>query len=202
MRAALDLLGGRPGGARPGDGRRKRRAAARRPMRAGAGGPAARGDRRHAQPAGGARARREAQAGDAATTAGGAGARRSARSGRRYVVVTGGHAEGAEAVDLFCDGERAVDDSRARGIPAASAHGSGCTHSAALAAHLALGLRPARGGAWRPSGSPRRPFATGCSDIGAGPGPVDALGIGRRRPDARSRALHRPAVGRRDRPLA
>ena len=52
--------------------------------------------------------------------------------------------------------------------------GAGCTPRARP--------RPARGGAWRRSASPRRRCATGSRDIGAGPGPVDALGIAARRP--------------------
>ena len=99
--------------------------------------------------------------------------------GVRYVVVTGGHIEGADVVDLFWDGEHVVDIPGPR-YPGESAHGSGCTHSAALAAHLALGLDPleAAVAAKRVASEAVRDALT---DIGAGPGPVDALGIAARR---------------------
>ena len=55
------------------------------------------------------------------------------------VVVTGGHRE--EASDVFYDGDRLVEIHGER-HPGEAAHGSGCTHSSALAAHLALGYEP------------------------------------------------------------
>ena len=64
---------------------------------------------------------------------------RSTRSGPRAVVVTGGHR--AAGGDLFFDGERLVEIPGER-HPDGAAHGSGCTHSSVLAAHLALGLDP------------------------------------------------------------
>ena len=86
---------------------------------------------------------------------------------------------GAEVVDLFWDGEHAVDIPGPR-YAGGSAHGSGCTHSSALAAHLALGLDPleAAVAAKRVASEAVRDALT---DIGAGPGPVDALGIAARR---------------------
>ena len=78
--------------------------------------------------------------------------------GPASVVLTGGHRE--EATDLFFDGERLVEIPGER-YEDGAAHGSGCTHSSALAAHLALGLDPldaARAGeADRLGGRPRRP---------------------------------------------
>ena len=56
--------------------------------------------------------------------------------GPAAVVVTGGHRE--EATDVFFDGER-VERLTGERHPGGAAHGSGCTHSSALAAHLALG---------------------------------------------------------------
>jgi hydroxymethylpyrimidine/phosphomethylpyrimidine kinase len=102
------------------------------------------------------------------------------RLGPRYVVITGGHANGAEAIDLFWDGEHSVEIPGPR-YPGASTHGSGCTHSSALAAHLALGLDPleAAVAAKRIASEAVRDALT---DIGAGAGPVDALGIAARRP--------------------
>ena len=89
------------------------------------------------------------------------------------VVVTGGHRE--EAVDVFYDGERfeLIPGER---HPDGAAHGSGCTHSSALAAHLALGhdLLEAARAAKRIAGEAIR---DGLRDIGQGVGPVDALGV-------------------------
>ena len=77
--------------------------------------------------------------------------------GPRAVVVTGGHRE--EATDVFFDGEQLHLIPGERHADGA-AHGSGCTHSSALAAHLALGdspleaARAARGSPVTPSGRP------------------------------------------------
>ena len=87
--------------------------------------------------------------------------------GPAAVVVTGGHRD--EATDVFFDGERAARDPR-RAAPDGAAHGSGCTHSSALAAHLALGFTPARGrrAARRIAGDAVR---DGMRGLGAGAGP-------------------------------
>ena len=56
-----------------------------------------------------------------------------------------------------------------------AAHGSGCTHSSALAAHLALGFEPldaARAAKQIASEAVR----DGLRSVGAGPGPVDVFG--------------------------
>jgi hydroxymethylpyrimidine/phosphomethylpyrimidine kinase len=102
--------------------------------------------------------------------------------GPRFVVITGGHGEGPDAVDFFWDGEHAIEIPGPR-FPGASAHGSGCTHSSALAAHLALGMEPleAAVAAKRLASEAVRDALT---DIGAGAGPVDVLGIAARRPIA------------------
>ena len=65
-----------------------------------------------------------------------------------------------------------------------SAHGSGCTHSSALAAHLALGLEPleAARAAKRIASEAVR---DGLESVGRGAGPVDVFGLERR---ARGRA--------------
>jgi hydroxymethylpyrimidine/phosphomethylpyrimidine kinase len=104
-------------------------------------------------------------------------ARAVASLGPRYVVVTGGHVDGDEAVDLFFDGDEAIPISGPR-YPAGAAHGSGCTHSSALAAHLALGLGPleAARAAKRVASEAVR---DGLREIGHGAGPVDVLGIRR-----------------------
>ena len=67
-----------------------------------------------------------------------------------------------------------------------AAHGSGCTHSSSLAAHLALGFTPleAAKAARRIAGEAVR---DGHREIGRGAGPVNALGVAVRRRDARAR---------------
>jgi hydroxymethylpyrimidine/phosphomethylpyrimidine kinase len=94
--------------------------------------------------------------------------------GPSAVVVTGGHRE--QAIDVFFDGERLVELPGER-YPGGSAHGSGCTHSSALAAHLARGLDPleAAKAAKRIAAEAVR---DGLRDLGTGPGPVDVLGLG------------------------
>jgi hydroxymethylpyrimidine/phosphomethylpyrimidine kinase len=99
--------------------------------------------------------------------------------GPRAVVVTGGHRE--QAVDLFYDGDRLVEIPGER-HPDGAAHGSGCTHSSALAAHLALGLEPveAARAAKRIASEAVR---DGLRGVGQGPGPVDVFGLEARDPD-------------------
>ena len=95
--------------------------------------------------------------------------------GPRAVVLTGGHRE--EAVDLFFDGDRLVEIPGER-FESGAAHGSGCTHSSALAAHLALGLDPldaARAAKAIASEAVR----DGLTTVGHGPGPVDVFGLER-----------------------
>ncbi|HEX8102674.1 MAG TPA: bifunctional hydroxymethylpyrimidine kinase/phosphomethylpyrimidine kinase [Solirubrobacteraceae bacterium] len=96
--------------------------------------------------------------------------------GPQNVVVTGGHREAI--VDTFFDGETLTRIPGER-HPDGAAHGSGCTHASALAAHLALGFTPLE------AARAARAIAAdavrdGLRDIGAGAGPVDALGIARR----------------------
>jgi hydroxymethylpyrimidine/phosphomethylpyrimidine kinase len=99
--------------------------------------------------------------------------------GPRAVVVTGGHGE--RAVDLFLDRtrEEPVEIAGER-HPDGAAHGSGCTHSSALAARLALGDDPldAARAARAIAGAA---IAAGLRDVGAGAGPVDAIGLARMR---------------------
>jgi hydroxymethylpyrimidine/phosphomethylpyrimidine kinase len=100
-------------------------------------------------------------------------ARRLHGLGPAAVVVTGGHRD--EATDLFFDGERFERIPGAR-YPDGAAHGSGCTHSSALAAHLALGYSPleAARAARRIAGEAVR---DGIRGLGAGPGPVDVFAL-------------------------
>jgi hydroxymethylpyrimidine/phosphomethylpyrimidine kinase len=93
--------------------------------------------------------------------------------GPKAVVVTGGHSEGL--VDLFFDGDRLVEISGER-HPGGAAHGSGCTHSSALAAFLARGSEPLEAARWAREIASEA-VGAGLQGIGAGPGPVDALDL-------------------------
>jgi hydroxymethylpyrimidine/phosphomethylpyrimidine kinase len=66
-------------------------------------------------------------------------ARRLVEEGARAALVKGGHVDGDEAVDVLFDG-RAVRLFRHPRIDTRHTHGTGCALSAAIAAHLALGL--------------------------------------------------------------
>ncbi len=69
-------------------------------------------------------------------------ARRAAKEivglGARAVVVTGGHREAAEVVDVLYDGATFRDYFAPR-IDTTSTHGTGCTFASAIAAYLARG---------------------------------------------------------------
>jgi hydroxymethylpyrimidine/phosphomethylpyrimidine kinase len=104
--------------------------------------------------------------------------------GPSHVVVTGGHANDADSIDYYSDGVRDVPIPGPR-FPGGAAHGSGCTHSSALAAHLALGLAPLEA-AVAAKVVAADAVRDGLLDVGAGPGPVDALGV-RERAAARGR---------------
>ena len=94
-----------------------------------------RADRDHAQPARGARAgRRRRRPSDVEELA-----RALHDLGPDVVVITGGHRE--EATDVLFDGD-GIHLIAGERHPDGAAHGSGCTHSSALAAHLALGHSP------------------------------------------------------------
>ncbi|MFQ6133679.1 MAG: bifunctional hydroxymethylpyrimidine kinase/phosphomethylpyrimidine kinase, partial [Armatimonadota bacterium] len=67
-------------------------------------------------------------------------ARRIRARGPRYVVIKGGHAQGA-ATDLVFDGKR-IERLSAPRIDTGNTHGTGCTFSAAIAAGLAKGQKP------------------------------------------------------------
>jgi len=99
--------------------------------------------------------------------------------GPRSVVLTGGHR--MSATDLFIDSLDeaivAIDGERS---DAGASHGSGCTHSAVLAAQLALGrnrLEAARIARALAGGA----VARGLREIGAGAGPVDVVDLEGRR---------------------
>jgi hydroxymethylpyrimidine/phosphomethylpyrimidine kinase len=100
------------------------------------------------------------------------------RLGPRAVVVTGGHRD--EAVDVLFDGDAVLEIPGPR-HPDGAAHGSGCTHSSALAAHLAHG--------WALSEAAQAARAVaaeavrhGLRGVGRGAGPVDVLVVTERVP--------------------
>ena len=93
--------------------------------------------------------------------------------GPKAVVLTGGHRQ--EATDLFFDGEQLVEMPGER-HPDGAAHGSGCTHSSALAAHLALGLTPLEA-ARQAKRIASEAVRDGLRTVGEGPGPVDVFGL-------------------------
>ena len=98
--------------------------------------------------------------------------------GPRAVVVTGGHRE--EAVDVLFDGDSAVEIPGPR-HPDGAAHGSGCTHSSALAAHLAHGW-PLGEAATAARAVAAEAVRHGLRGLGRGPGPVDVLVVTDRAP--------------------
>ncbi len=93
--------------------------------------------------------------------------------GPRAVVVTGGHSE--RVVDVFYDGADAAAIEGER-HPAGAAHGSGCTHSSALAAFLARGDPPLEA-ARKAREVASEAVGAGLRDLGAGPGPVDVFDL-------------------------
>jgi hydroxymethylpyrimidine/phosphomethylpyrimidine kinase len=92
--------------------------------------------------------------------------------GPKVAVVTGGHLDGA---DRYFDGEVLEEIEGPRHSDGA-AHGSGCTHSSALAARLAYGDTPLEA-ARTARAIAAEAVANGLREIGSGAGPVDALGI-------------------------
>jgi hydroxymethylpyrimidine/phosphomethylpyrimidine kinase len=89
------------------------------------------------------------------------------------VIVTGGHTEDGADVLYEAGGEAVRIEGKLH--PSAASHGSGCTHSASLAALLALGenLEAAARKAKRITAAA---VAAGHRGIGAGIGPVNVFG--------------------------
>jgi hydroxymethylpyrimidine/phosphomethylpyrimidine kinase len=98
--------------------------------------------------------------------------------GPNAVVVTGGH--GAQATDVFYDGDRLVEIPGERYASDAS-HGSGCTHSSVLAARLAHGDDPLQAAASAKLAAAAA-VRDGLRQIGRGPGPVSIINLGPDRP--------------------
>ncbi len=96
------------------------------------------------------------------------------RLGPEAVIVTGGHTE--EGEDVLVEADGASTRIGGERHPAGAAHGSGCTHSSTLAAHLARGLAmPEAAQLARVAAA--RAVGQGLDGIGSGAGPVDVLGV-------------------------
>jgi hydroxymethylpyrimidine/phosphomethylpyrimidine kinase len=92
--------------------------------------------------------------------------------GPAAVIVTGGHT--SSGTDLLYDGRR-FERIEGPFHPSESTHGAGCTHSSALASFLALGFDLPEA-ARRAREVASEAVRYGLSGIGAGAGPVHALG--------------------------
>jgi hydroxymethylpyrimidine/phosphomethylpyrimidine kinase len=92
--------------------------------------------------------------------------------GSAVAVVTGGAEDG---IDWYCDGERTepIAGPLAHGT---ATHGTGCTHAAALAVFLVRGHLPLEA-ARLARELVAQAILDGLSELGRGPGPVDALGL-------------------------
>ena len=91
--------------------------------------------------------------------------------GPKAVVVTGGHRE--DATDVFFDG-RQLEEIPGERYEDGAAHGSGCTHSSALAAYLAHGDEPLEA-ARKAKKIASKAVRDGLRDVGHGPGPVNVI---------------------------
>jgi hydroxymethylpyrimidine/phosphomethylpyrimidine kinase len=96
------------------------------------------------------------------------------------VVVTGGHTEDGADVLVDDSGSLRIEGPR---YPDGASHGSGCTHSSALAAFLARGSELSDAARWAREIAAEA-VGHGLRDLGAGPGPVDVFGIARGAPGA------------------
>jgi hydroxymethylpyrimidine/phosphomethylpyrimidine kinase len=96
--------------------------------------------------------------------------------GPAAVVVTGGHSEDGADMLVDADGWLRIEGPR---YPEGASHGSGCTHSSALAAYLARGEELADAARWAKEVAAEA-VGNGLRAIGRGAGPVDVLGIARR----------------------
>ena len=89
--------------------------------------------------------------------------------GAKAVVVTGGHRD--VAADVFFDGDR-LEEIPGERYEGGASHGSGCTHSSALAAYLAHGHEPLEA-ARKAKLVASNAVKNGLREIGQGAGPVN-----------------------------
>ncbi len=104
------------------------------------------------------------------------------------VIVTGGHTDDGADVLADADGVTRIEGPR---YPGTAAHGSGCTHSAALAAFLARGAELAEAARWAREIAAAA-VGSGLEEIGRGAGPVDVFGLRRRRDERLYRVPEQP----------
>ena len=97
--------------------------------------------------------------------------------GPEAVIVTGGHT--VDGADTLFDGHGILRIEGPR-YPGDAAHGSGCTHSSALAAFLARGSELADAARWAREIAAEA-VGHGLGEIGTGPGPVDVFALAGRR---------------------
>jgi len=95
------------------------------------------------------------------------------------VIVTGGHTEKGADVLVDANGYLEIEGPR---FADGAAHGSGCTHSSAVAALLARGMELDEAARWAREIAAEA-VGHGLREIGAGPGPVDVLRVRRREID-------------------
>jgi hydroxymethylpyrimidine/phosphomethylpyrimidine kinase len=91
------------------------------------------------------------------------------------VIVTGGHAEDGADVLVERNGVISIDGPRYEG---GASHGSGCTHSSALAAFLARGESLPDAARWAREVAAEA-VGNGLRELGSGAGPVDVFGLAR-----------------------
>ncbi len=96
--------------------------------------------------------------------------------GPAAVVITGGHS--GALIDLFYDGEEPVEIPGER-HPGEATHGSGCTHSSAIAAFLARGAEPLQAAAAARQVASMA-VGAGLDGLGKGHGPVDVFDLAAR----------------------
>jgi len=94
------------------------------------------------------------------------------------VIITGGHSN--DGADVLLDGNGAITIGGPR-YPDGAAHGSGCTHSSALAAFLARGVELPDAARWAREIASEA-VGNGLADLGKGPGPVDVFALSRETP--------------------
>ena len=95
--------------------------------------------------------------------------------GPSAAVVTGGHSEDGADVLTDAGGSLRIEVPR---YPDGASHGSGYTHSSALAAFLARGEELADAARWAKEVAAEA-VGNGLQGIGRGAGPVDVLGMAR-----------------------
>jgi hydroxymethylpyrimidine/phosphomethylpyrimidine kinase len=109
--------------------------------------------------------------------------------GPRAVIVTGGHA--GDGADVLFDGDGIIRIDGPR-YPDGAAHGSGCTHSSAVAAFLARGEDLAHAAQWAREIASEA-VGNGLTSLGEGPGPVDVFALARDTPPRGRGPLRRGA---------